>query len=107
MKIEIFEEKIIKIGESAHENWGLIDSSNENYIWIHLNSFPSCHIVIEDENPSNELLLEGARVCKNNTKYRNLKNLKICYTTISNLIKGKEIGSVSYKSNRKVKYIQL
>jgi len=107
MKNEIFEETCIKIGERAQENWDLIDSSNKNYIWIHLNSFPSCHIVIENENPTNELLLEGARLCKDNTKYRNLKNLKICYTTISNLIKGKEIGSVSYKSNRKVKYIQL
>ena len=107
MKMETFEEKIIKIGQSAKENWDLIDNSIQNYIWLHLNSFPSCHIVIEDENPSNELLLEGARLCKENTKYRNLKNLKICYTTISNLIKGQEIGSVSYKSNRKVKYIQL
>ena len=107
MKMEIFEEKIIKIGQSAKENWYLIDNSNQNYIWLHLDSFPSCHIVIEDENPSNELLLESARLCKENTKYRNLKNLKICYTTISNLIKGNEIGSVSYKSNRKVKYIQL
>ncbi len=107
MKIEIFEETIIKVGQSAQENWDLIDNSNQNYIWLHLNSFPSCHIVIEDENPTTELLLEGARLCKDNTKYRNLKNLKICYTTISNLIKGKEIGSVSYKSNSKVKYIQL
>lgn len=107
MKTEIFEETIIKIGENAQENWDLIDNSNENYTWMHLNSFPSCHIVIENENPSNELLLEGARLCKDNTKYRNLKNLKICYTLISNLIKGKEIGSVSYKSNRKVKFVQL
>ena len=107
MKMETFEEKIIKIGQSAKENWDLIDNSNQNYIWLHLDSFPSCHVVIEDENPSNELLLEGARFCKDNTKYRNLKNLKICYTTISNLKKGNEIGSVSYKSNRKVKYIQL
>ena len=107
MKMETFEEKIIKIGQSAKENWDLIDNSNQNYIWLHLDSFPSCHVVIEDENPSNELLLEGARLCKEYTKYRNLKNLKICYTTISNLKKGNEIGSVSYKSNRKVKYIQL
>ena len=107
MKMETFEEKIIKIGQSAKENWDLIDNSNQNYIWLHLDSFPSCHVVIEDENPSNELLLEGARLCKENTKYRNLKNLKICYTTISNLIKGKEMGSVSYKFNRKVKYTQL
>lgn len=107
MKMETFEEKIIKIGQSAKENWDLIDNSNQKYIWLHLDSFPSCHVVIEDENPSNELLLEGARLCKEYTKYRNLKNLKICYTTISNLIKGQEIGSVTYKSNRKVKYIQL
>jgi predicted ribosome quality control (RQC) complex YloA/Tae2 family protein len=105
MKTEIFEETNIKIGQSAQENWNLIDFSNQNYIWMHLNSFPSCHVVIENEDPSNELLVEGARLCKDNTKYKNMKDIKICYTTISNLIKGKEIGSVSYKSKRKVKCI--
>ncbi len=51
MKIETFVEKIVKIGQNSRENWNLIENSNQNYIWLHLDSFPSCHVVIEDENP--------------------------------------------------------
>ena len=107
MKTEIIDDITIKLGQNAKENWDLIDQSPDDYIWMHLDSFPSCHIIIEDSDPSNELLIKGAQLCKDNTKYRNLRNLKICYTTISNLIKGKEVGSVSYKSKRKVNYIKL
>jgi hypothetical protein len=31
--------------------------------------------------------------------------VKVCYTTVGNLIKGDKVGSVIYKSKRKVKYI--
>jgi len=95
MKTEIFEETNIKIGQNAQENWNLIDVFNQNYIWMHLNSFPSCYVVIENEDPSNELLVEGARLCKDNTKYKNMKDIKICYTTISNLIKGSNCWTIS------------
>jgi predicted ribosome quality control (RQC) complex YloA/Tae2 family protein len=97
---------LIKIGKNAQENWELLDT-DENYIWMHLNSYPSCHLIIECDNPSNEMLYLCALHCKENTKYKKLKNLKICYTTIGNLIKGKEVGSVIFKSKRKVKYITV
>lgn len=104
MKIETLNEKIFKIGKNAEENWSLLDI-NENFYWFHLNSFPSCHVIIEDENPDDEDISFAASLCKNNTKYKNLKNLKICYTKCSNLKKGTDIGSVIFKSKRKVKTI--
>ncbi len=97
-------ETIIKLGKNAEENWALLDT-DENYIWMHLNSYPSGHIIIECDNPSNEMLYICALYCKDNTKYRNLKNLKVCYTRVGNLIKGKDVGSVIFKSKRKVQNI--
>jgi predicted ribosome quality control (RQC) complex YloA/Tae2 family protein len=104
MKEVVFNDTIIKVGANANENWLLVDSSSD-YIWLHLNSFPSCHVVIESPIPTQEELLFAAELCKQNTKYRNLRNLKICYTTCGNLKKGFDVGSVVYKSKRKVKYI--
>ena len=49
------DETIIKLGKNAEENWALLDT-DENYIWMHLNSYPSGHIIIECDNPSNEML---------------------------------------------------
>jgi len=98
------EETIIKIGSNAKENWTLVDS-DDNYTWLHLNSYPSCHVVIETDDPTQEEIIFAAQLCKENTKYRNLGNLKICYTTCGNVKKGTETGSVVYKSKRKVHYI--
>ena len=106
MKVEEFNDITIIIGQNAQENWDLINFDCD-YIWLHLNSFPSCHVIIEDNNPEQEVLEYAAQLCKENTKYRNLKNLKICYTKCNNLKKGKDIGSVVYKSNRKVKTILI
>ena len=107
MKVELFQDIVIKIGKNQQENWDLIDSSHEKFTWLHLNAFPSGHVVIEDQNPSSEVIFAAASLCKENTKYRNLKNVKVAYTLIGNLKKGEKIGSVYYNSNRKVKYINV
>lgn len=106
MKVEEFNDTTIILGQNAQENWNLINFDCD-YIWLHLNSFPSCHVIIEDNNPEQEVLEYAAQLCKDNTKYRNLKNLKICYTKCNNLKKGKDIGSVVYKSKRQVKTILM
>ena len=106
MRSEIFNDTVILIGQNAQENWDLIDFESD-FIWLHLNSFPSCHVIIKDENPDNDTLQVAAEMCKENTKYRNHRNLKICYTKCSNLKKGPDVGSVTYKSKRQVKTILI
>jgi len=98
------EETVIKVGSNAKENWTLVDSKKD-YTWLHLNAYPSCHVVIETDDPTQEEIIFAAQLCKENTKYKNLRNLKVCYTTCGNLKKGKEAGSVIYKSKRKVNHI--
>lgn len=98
----------ILLGQNAKENNQLIIScTNSNYIWLHLNSFSSGHILIESENINNELLQYAGKICLFHTKYKNQKNIKCCYTTISNLILTEIEGEVEFRSNRKVKYIIL
>ena len=91
MKTIIFENECnkvtFKIGKNSKENWELLNE-NKNYIWFHLSAFPSCYVICCFENPTDEMIQFGAELCKENTKYRNLKNLKVSYTPISNLEKG-------------------
>jgi hypothetical protein len=101
-------EVVILMGQSAQENWDLIDSSEQKWIWVHLKSFPSCHVVIQNNDlTNNDIILEASKICKEHTKYKNMKNLKISYCFIENLIKGEEKGSVYFKSNRKVQKLKL
>jgi len=98
---------LIKIGENARENWALIDASEPEWWWFHLKSFPSSHVVLETSEPTNEELIAAATWCKDTTKYRNLKNLKISYCQIKNIKNAEKVGSVTFLSNRKVKEIKL
>ena len=107
------------IGQSAKENWQLLDDStkiNENYIWFHLNSFPSPYVImhstideltkvidISDSDISiDEFLVYGATQCKEYSKYKFLKDLKIMYVPIQKLKKTEKIGEVIVKGKSKI-----
>ena len=106
-EIQLEQGNLIKIGENAKENWALIDASEPEWWWFHLKSFPSSHVVLETSEPTNEELIAAATWCKDTTKYRNLKNLKVSYCQIKNIKKEEKPGSVTFLSNRKVKEIKL
>ena len=99
------------IGQNAQENWNILDEGykiNNNYIWFHLNSFPSCYVImyssIEElkDNSLNDYLTYGANLCKQNTKYRNLNDLKICYTSLKNLKKTNKVGEIIINGKKNI-----
>ena len=49
----------------------------------------------------NNLLKYGTELCKNNTKYKNLQDLKICYTSLKKLKKTNKIGEVIVSGKKK------
>ena len=109
---EIFINNIkCKIGNNAEENWKILDEANENNLFFHLSSFPSCYVILEIENEIkdifelNKIIEQAALECKLNTKYKNLKYIKVDYCSISNIIKGNKVGELFYKSNKQVKNI--
>lgn len=94
------------IGQTAKDNWELLDTlqqENSEYIWFHLNSFSSPYVIMKStllelpDNSCNDFLTYGANLCKQNTKYRYLKDIKVCYTTLKKLKKGQQVGEVIIK----------
>ena len=55
-----------------------------------------------NDNSLNNYLNYGAKLCKTHSKYRNLKDLKICYTTLKKLTKTNKIGEVLIKGKRNI-----
>tara|TARA_B100000963_G_scaffold348974_1_gene357343 strand:- start:190 stop:546 length:357 start_codon:yes stop_codon:yes gene_type:complete len=115
MKTIEFKDVSFVIGENAEENWNLLEKYtliNKNYIWFHLNSFPSCYVFMltdkiditgNTNNTNNiDIINYGAYLCKKNTKYRNLKNIKICYTKLYNIGKTKIVGEVEIIGKKKI-----
>ena len=108
MKEIVFNNTKIKVGSNAAENWKMLDESSDNNIFFHLKSFPSCYVIIEcEEDPSIETINEAVKICKSNTKYKNMRDIKVDYTFCNNVKRGEIIGEVIYKSNKQVKCVKI
>ena len=103
MKFKEFNDIKFYYGENAQDNWNLLDLSvniNPNYIWFHLDNFPSCYVIMYEElenleeNQKTFFLNFGANLCKQKSKYRNFNNLKIIYTKLNKLKKTENTGEV-------------
>jgi predicted ribosome quality control (RQC) complex YloA/Tae2 family protein len=104
----INEELEIIMGKSADENWKIIDDSNENDIWFHLDDFPSCHVILKTKGKdlkelNKQTFIHCASICKENSKYCNMKNISVIYTKIKNVKKADTVGSVTTTSTKKLK----
>ena len=100
-------EYTIEVGQNARENWDLIDNSDNNDLWFHLDEYPSAHVILSQNisklniselnilDYPNQIITIASDYCKSYSKNGiNLKKVKIVYTQLKNLKKGKEIGSV-------------
>jgi predicted ribosome quality control (RQC) complex YloA/Tae2 family protein len=108
MKVTYYENIRCKVGQNAKENWNMLCDIEDNFLFFHLSDFPSCYVIIEYnniENPPYDLLKFGATICKSNTKYRNMKNIRVDWTWCNNIKKGRKIGEIYYKKSELVKTI--
>ena len=99
---------IIYIGQNAKDNWNILDTSkqeNELFWWFHLKTLPSSHIIVKAETLTNVLITYAAYLCKQSTKYRKYNKIAVSYTQCNNVFKDGPVGSVNFKSNKKVKNI--
>jgi predicted ribosome quality control (RQC) complex YloA/Tae2 family protein len=97
----------IMVGESAQDNWDVIDASDENDLWFHVNNIPSCHVVlkvIDNKMPHKSVLIYCACLCKEGSKAKKSNSkTNIIYTEIKNVKKDKTVGSVVTKQSRIIK----
>ena len=100
----------ILLGNNADENWELIKKANPLDLWIHLSNHPSPHVIIKVEKiskkkynvPSKEAIHFACKKCIEYSKKKDNQKVKLDYTVIKNLKLGEDVGSVYYKSNKKV-----
>ena len=105
--MKIVEDKYM-LGENARDNWDMLSQSKPEHYFFHLSSFPSAYVILVCEGePSQKEILRGAQICKENTKYRNLKNLKVDYCPRSNVCRGEVTGEAIFISIKKVKQVKV
>ena len=104
----IKEDIVFKIGGNAQENSDLIDASQPDDIWFHVDNLPSEHVVASiptdkklDKKQLTKIVTQGAVLCKQYSKYSSQKNLPIVYTRIKDIMKTEKLGCV-ITENQKV-----
>jgi len=98
------------IGENEEDNWDLFEKSkeiNKDYIWFHLNSFASPHVIMYASMDNIEKMRDvylnyGASLCLENSKYSHLRDTKIIYSELKKLKKGDKIGEIIISGKKKL-----
>ncbi len=85
---------IFRLGDNAKENHLLIDDSDPNDWWFHLDNYPSSHCIVETNELNNQLTIYAAQLVKEYSKYKNHKNVGVKYLQIKNIKKTKNPGEV-------------
>lgn len=100
----------IKYGKNAKENWNLIDESSSDDLWFHIDDYPSTHVLLEYsmEDKLEEYIDKAIQLCVEKTpKIKSyipkMKSVKVIYTKVENIKKGKSVGEVIILNNKLVK----
>lgn len=90
-----------KVGTCAQENHDIIDAADPEDLWFHISGCSSCHVICKlpeniklDKKIIQKIAKQGAVVCKQNSKYKSYKTVKIDYTKIKYVTKKEIPGSV-------------
>ena len=105
MKTEIFshgsKEYTITIGKNKEENWCLIDASDSNDIWFHIDDQPSCHVILKNSQEvklkdiPRQVLKRAAYLCKINSSAKTQAKCDVIYAPISAITKTQKVGQVT------------
>jgi predicted ribosome quality control (RQC) complex YloA/Tae2 family protein len=99
----------VKYGKNAAENWRIYEVADEEDMWFHVDDDPSAHVILEDPYTcEDEAFHVCARLCVERTpKLRERDNVKVIYTKIGNLKKGKCIGELMIQNMDLVKSLNV
>ena len=65
MKVIIFEGATYHLGTNSNDNWEILDKSKQNWIWFHVNKFPSGYVILQES--LNNLKKNNHQICGGRT----------------------------------------
>jgi predicted ribosome quality control (RQC) complex YloA/Tae2 family protein len=90
------------IGSNAQDNFNIIEQADPKDIWFHIGSHPSAHIIARishldklDKKSIQQIVTQGAVLCKQVSKYPSVKKLDITWAYISNVKPTDILGTVN------------
>ncbi len=93
-----YKDYTIHYGRNAPENWAILEGAEKEDLWFHLDEFPSAHVILEVHKDIQEIdkdVIEYCcKLCVKRTPKVNSVKVKVIYTEVRYLRKGKSVGEV-------------
>lgn len=96
---------VIYVGKNNKQNDDLtMRTANKTDWWLHTKDIPGSHVVIRNDNPSEQTIEEAAMLAAYNSKYRLSSSVPVDYTQIKHVYKpnGAKPGYVIYENQNTV-----
>ncbi len=97
----------ILVGKNNLQNDQLtLKKARKTDIWLHAKNIPGSHVIIKDDDPSEETLLEAAELAAYFSKFRQSAQVPVDYVAVKHVHKpnGAKPGFVIYE-NQKTLYV--
>jgi predicted ribosome quality control (RQC) complex YloA/Tae2 family protein len=106
MKLVNYNAITYKVGQSAEENWSLVQHADKSHYWVHLDGKPSCHVIIEMDMPIEAELQYAGQLCLAQTYKDKPAPAKCVFvsTPVRNLKLGSKPGEVLFRKEDQVTY---
>lgn len=97
------------LGRNAASNWYIYHNSDQSDTIFHLDKFSSPYVIVNlpIDQLTREQILVASIICKKKSKYKNVPEIGILYTSVSNTRLGESLGTFIIKSNNKKKLIYI
>ncbi len=93
-----------RVGTSALENWTLLSSAEKDHWWVHLDDYPSAHVIVETDGDLISEELAYARQLILDQTPKAPKSAKCIYALVQWVKKGSKPGEVLVKPGKSKVY---
>lgn len=100
MKVITWNKTVFRVGTSDTENWTLIAKADKDHVWVHLDNYPSAHVIIEIEDPTPEEFEYARQLILEQTK-KAPSTATILHAPVRSLKRGNKPGEVIIKESKK------
>ena len=98
----------VHIGQDAEDNWNILSAAKGKHWFFHLTDFPSCYVILECNEPTEDEKMQCAKLCRDHTKHKLSGQVKVDATQCSNVKfdrKRDVVGECDYKDEGKVEIL--
>ena len=89
-------EYTVWVGVNAKDNWNIIQQSEPDDLWFHVDNVPSAHVILRHRGQyTDKIVTRCAQICRESVKKISVKStFTVISTQVGNLTLGEALGSV-------------